>query len=51
MWMQMQTELLDLSADSEHIYVDNVGHYVQLEQPAVVIDAIRKMIKKTRNKK
>jgi pimeloyl-ACP methyl ester carboxylesterase len=51
MWMQMQTELLDLSADSEHIYVDNVGHYVQLEQPAVVIDAIRKMIEKTRNKK
>jgi pimeloyl-ACP methyl ester carboxylesterase len=44
-WMQMQTELLELSTNSEHVLAINSSHYVQLEQPEVVIEAIRKLLK------
>jgi pimeloyl-ACP methyl ester carboxylesterase len=45
-WMQMQKELLELSTNSEHVLASKSGHYVQLEQPEVVIEAIRKMLTK-----
>ena len=44
-WMQMQTELLELSTNSEHVLASKSSHYVQLEQPEVVIEAIRKLLK------
>lgn len=44
-WMQMQNELLDLSTNSEHVLASKSSHYVQLEQPEVVIEAIRKQLK------
>jgi pimeloyl-ACP methyl ester carboxylesterase len=36
---------LELSTNSEHVLAINSSHYVQLEQPEVVIEAIRKLLK------
>jgi pimeloyl-ACP methyl ester carboxylesterase len=37
----MQDELAALSTRSRHIFVEDSGHFIQLDQPQVVIDAIR----------
>jgi pimeloyl-ACP methyl ester carboxylesterase len=49
-WMQLQDELMQLSTNSEHMYAPKAGHYVQLEQPEMVVDAIRKILAKADNK-
>ncbi|MFN8337002.1 MAG: alpha/beta hydrolase [Cyclobacteriaceae bacterium] len=43
-WMKMQTELLSLSSNSKQILADKSGHYVQLEQPELVVKVIRNVI-------
>jgi pimeloyl-ACP methyl ester carboxylesterase len=43
-WMGMQKDLLKLSTNSEHVLASKSGHYVQLEQPEVVVEAIRKLL-------
>jgi pimeloyl-ACP methyl ester carboxylesterase len=50
-WMQMQTELLGLSTDSEQILASKSGHYIQLDQPEVVVEGIRKLLGKVTEKK
>lgn len=42
-WLEMQKEQLRLSTKSEHILAAKSGHYVQLDEPELVIGAIRKM--------
>jgi hypothetical protein len=44
-WQEMQAELAQLSSTSTQIVVDGVGHCIHCEQPAVVIDAIRRVVK------
>jgi pimeloyl-ACP methyl ester carboxylesterase len=44
LWNVMQSELLDLSADAEFIIAENSAHYIQNDQPEVVIDAVRRLI-------
>ncbi|MGH8319855.1 MAG: hypothetical protein ACREUL_18105 [Steroidobacteraceae bacterium] len=39
-WARIQRRLLSLSTDSKQTLVPNSGHYIQLDQPKVVIDAI-----------
>jgi len=39
----MQDELAALSTRSRHIFVEDSGHFIQLDQPQVVIDAIREV--------
>ncbi len=43
-WIELHRDLLDLSENSEHILAGESGHYVQLEQPGIVVEAIRKVI-------
>jgi len=43
-WQQMQNELAQLSARSEHIVAKNSGHYIQLDRPELVIEAVRNVI-------
>jgi pimeloyl-ACP methyl ester carboxylesterase len=43
-WMEMQTELLSLSSNSEHVLADKSGHFVQLDQPEIVIEAVRSLV-------
>jgi pimeloyl-ACP methyl ester carboxylesterase len=42
-WQQMQNELASLSTRSMHIIVKNSGHYIQLDQPEVVVKAVREI--------
>ncbi len=44
-WMQMQKELLELSTNSEQMLANRSAHFVQLQQPEVVIEAIRKILR------
>ena len=45
-WREMQDELAALSADSTHLVADDAGHYVHLDAPEFVIQAIRDMARK-----
>jgi pimeloyl-ACP methyl ester carboxylesterase len=44
LWMGLQQELARLTERSNSILVENSGHYIQLEQPDAVIDAILKQL-------
>jgi pimeloyl-ACP methyl ester carboxylesterase len=46
-WQTMQAELLQLSSNSQQIIVDS-GHNIQIEQPAVAVEAIVKMVSQLR---
>lgn len=50
-WEDLQQDLLTLSTDSKRILAPKSGHYVQLDEPDVVIGAIKKMIAKTHRSK
>lgn len=43
-WERMQEELARLSTRGTQTIAKNSGHYIQLDRPDVVIDAIRKMV-------
>lgn len=45
-WQEMQDELAALSADSVHIVADNAGHYVHLDAPEIVIQAVRDLARR-----
>jgi pimeloyl-ACP methyl ester carboxylesterase len=47
-WQQLQNELAQLSTRSTHTIVRNSGHYIQLDQPGAVIEAIKKVVKQVR---
>jgi pimeloyl-ACP methyl ester carboxylesterase len=45
-WAQTQSRYLSLSTDSKQILVPNSGHYIQFDQPQIVLDAIRSEIER-----
>jgi len=47
--MELQKELLELSTNSEQILATESGHYVQLDEPELVIKTIRKLISEYNN--
>lgn len=47
-WLELQSELLTLSARSRQIVVKGSGHYVQIEKPEVVAKAVRTMVREAR---
>ena len=44
-WKKLQNEIATLSTNSKHIWIDS-GHYIQIEKPKVVIEAINEILKK-----
>jgi len=46
----MHKDLAKWSTQSQHQLVQDTGHYIQVDQPAVVIDAVRSVISKVREK-
>ena len=44
LWQQMQIELAGLSSNSTRVVADHSGHFVMLEEPRLVADAIRKLV-------
>lgn len=43
-WQKMQQELAGLSPQGRQIQAQNSGHMVHLDQPALVVDVIRRMV-------
>jgi pimeloyl-ACP methyl ester carboxylesterase len=43
-WQTLQTELSALSPQGELVVADQSGHYIQLDQPNLVIDAIEQVL-------
>ncbi len=47
-WVQMQDELAALSSDSEHIHAVNAGHYLHLDEPDLIVQVIRDLVRRCR---
>src|SRR2546422_2954561 len=47
-WMEKHEEWIAMVPGSKHIKVENSGHFIQGEQPQIVIDAIRQVIDQSR---
>jgi pimeloyl-ACP methyl ester carboxylesterase len=47
-WAQMQDELAALSSDSKHIQAERAGHYLHLDDPDLVVQAIRELVRRSR---
>src|ERR1700689_4317734 len=43
-WQQMQEELAHLSTRSTHVIAKNSGHYIQLDRPDLVLEAVRHVV-------
>lgn len=43
-WQQLQSELAAQSSNGKRIVAEYSGHYIQLDQPELVIDAIREVV-------
>lgn len=50
MWLQFQTDLTKLSTNSRQVFADRSSHFINFDQPDVIIDAISQMVKATRQK-
>ncbi len=44
LWNDMQRELLEISSQGELVIAENSAHYIQRDEPEVVVDAVRKLI-------
>ena len=49
LWTRLQDDLAERQAHVPHLYAQNSGHYVQLDQPGVVVDAVRSVIASLRH--
>jgi hypothetical protein len=47
-WPEWQTELLQLSSRSQHLFAENSGHPIQLDEPEAAVAAIREMLELVR---
>jgi pimeloyl-ACP methyl ester carboxylesterase len=47
-WQQMQKELAHLSARGGQVIAKNSGHYIQLDRPDLVVDAVRSVVDQAR---
>ena len=43
-WQEWQTELLQLSSNSQHLFAENSGHNIQVDEPSAAVAAIVKMV-------
>ncbi len=47
-WEQMQEELAHLSTRGTQVIAKNSSHYIQVDRPDIVIDAVRKIVEQAR---
>ena len=48
-YAELQSKLLSLSSNSKQVVVENSGHYMMVDRPDVVTEAIREVVEATRN--
>jgi pimeloyl-ACP methyl ester carboxylesterase len=44
LWYEMQREIFEISSNGEWVIAENSGHYIQEDEPEVVVSAIKKLI-------
>jgi pimeloyl-ACP methyl ester carboxylesterase len=44
LWNDMQRELIEISSQGELVIAENSAHYIQRDEPDVIVDAVRKLI-------
>jgi pimeloyl-ACP methyl ester carboxylesterase len=49
-WQEWQTELLELSSSSQHLFAENSGHTIQLDEPEAAVTAILQMVQQIRER-
>lgn len=47
-WPEWQTELLQLSSNSQHLFAENSGHTIQRDEPKAAVAAILQMVQQVR---
>jgi pimeloyl-ACP methyl ester carboxylesterase len=47
-WQEWQTELIQLSSNSQHLFAENSGHIIQLDEPEAAVAAILQMVQQVR---
>ncbi len=47
-WQTWQTELLQLSSDSQHLFAENSNHGIQFEEPDAAVTAILQVVQQVR---
>ena len=47
-WPEWQTELLQLSSNSQHLFAENSGHTIQRDEPDAAVAAILQMVQQVR---
>lgn len=47
-WQELQNELAALVPNARHVIAKKSGHYIQLQQPELVIDAIQQIVQEVR---
>jgi pimeloyl-ACP methyl ester carboxylesterase len=50
-WMEMQKELLKLSSNSTHMLAEKSSHFIQLDQPELIVKAVRQVVEAVRRQK
>ena len=50
MYQAAQTKLGKLVPDARHVIATHSGHYIQIDQPKLIIDAIRRVVRKARRR-
>jgi pimeloyl-ACP methyl ester carboxylesterase len=45
-WQELQRELATRSPQAEHIVATKSGHYIQNDEPSLVIEAVRRVVLK-----
>lgn len=43
-WMDLQIELANLSSNSTHIIVEDSGHFIHIDRPETIVDAIQEIM-------
>lgn len=47
-WQEWQTELLQLSSNSQQLFAENSGHNIEFDEPDAAVKAILQMVEQVR---
>ena len=47
LWNEMQRDILEISSDGELVIAENSAHYIQNDEPSIVIDAIKRLLERS----
>jgi len=50
MWLQLQKKLTNLSKNSTQLFAEQSSHFMQFDQPQLIVEAIRQVVETARQK-